>query len=301
MNGIENILNCRFSKDCYAPGIRIPSADFTQRKVPISPGNTKQSLPASKRVGKTYGLPSQLPQSPAQKSLALPMLERKTDDCKIQGVKKESKSMKRKWLIMVAAAAAVCGVASVAQAVPTSISGNITFVGGVELNTSSAATASEVLAWTGFGGSGSPFVESADGSFSGIAPGTSATFSSPWFFNSGAVSGLWSVGGFTFDLTSSHVVYQATTVEGGVAIGAATVEGIGAIMGNGESPEAMTWSFSINDPGAAGGNGLIFSFQVADGTIGSTPPPEVPDGGTTAMMLGLGVLGLGLIKKQMLA
>ena len=67
-----------------------------------------------------------------------------------------------------------------------------------------------------------------------------------------------------------------------------------------ENPEAMTWSFSINDPGAAGSSGLIFSFQVADGTIGAAPP-EVPDGGTTAMMLGLGVLGLGLIKKQMFA
>ncbi|HUA65805.1 MAG TPA: VPDSG-CTERM sorting domain-containing protein [Alphaproteobacteria bacterium] len=205
--------------------------------------------------------------------------------------------MKRKWLILVAAAAAVCGIAGVAQAVP--ISGSITFIGGVELDTSSAATATEVLAWTGFGGSGSPYVESADGSFAGIAPGTSATFTSPWFFDSGAVSGLWTVGGFTFDLTSSHIVYQATTVEDGVGIGAATVEGIGAVSGNGESPEAMTWSFSINDPGAAGTGGLIFSFQVADGTVGSIP--TVPDGGTTAMMLGLGVLGLGLIKKQMFA
>jgi hypothetical protein len=223
--------------------------------------------------------------------------------------KREREKMKRKWLIM-AAAAAVCGVVGVAQAVPTPISGNITFVGGVELNSSSSATASEVTAWTGFGGNGSPLVESADGSFAGIAPGTSATFSSPWFFNSGAVSSLWSVGGFTFDLTQSHVVYQATTVEGGVPIGAATVEGIGAIMGHGLSPEAMTWSFSINDPSAKGANGQqIFSFQLADGTVGSSESgggsgggsSTVPDGGTTAMMLGLGILGLGLIKKQMFA
>ncbi len=214
--------------------------------------------------------------------------------------------MKKKWLIMVAAAAAVCGMVGVAQAVP--ISGNITFVGGVQLNTSSSATASEVTAWTGFGGNGSPYVESADGSFSGISPGTSATFSAPWFFNSGAVSSLWSVGGFTFNLTSSHIVDQGTTVEGGVAIGSAVVEGIGAIMGHGDSPEAMTWSFSINDPGAAGKGGLIFSFQLADGTVGAstgtgtTPPTStVPDGGTTAMMLGLGMLSLGLIKKQMVA
>jgi hypothetical protein len=174
------------------------------------------------------------------------------------------------------------------------------------LNSSSAASASEVTAWTGFGGNGSPLVESADGSFASVTPGTAATFSAPWFFNSGAVNGLWSVGGFTFDLTSSHIVNQGTTVEGGVPIGSATVEGIGAIMGHGDNPEAMTWSFSINDPSAKGANGQqIFSFQVADGTVGSTsgttPPSGVPDGGTTAMMLGLGMLGLGLIKKQLVA
>ena len=207
--------------------------------------------------------------------------------------------MRSKWLIMVAAAAAVCGMVGVAQAVP--ISGNINFVGGVELNSSSSANATEVTSWSGFGGTGSPMVESADGSFAGITPGTAANFTSPWFFDSGSVANLWSVGGFTFDLTSSSIVSQGTTVEGGKAVGHVTVEGIGAIMGNGESAEAMTWSFSVNDPSAKG----IFSFQVADGTVGSTPggggETNVPDGGTTAMMLGLGVLGLGLIKKQMLA
>ena len=195
--------------------------------------------------------------------------------------------MKRKWLI-IAAVAAVCGIGGIAKAVP--ISGNITFAGGVELNASSAGTATEVLAFTGPGGTGSPTVISADGSFSSIAPGSTATFASDWFFNSGAVSSLWSVGGFTFDLTSSHIVFQG----GSPAI--VGVDGIGAIMGNGESPEAMTWSFSTSDPGAAGVSSLIFSFQVAGGTEAA-----VPDGGTTAMLLGLGVLGLGLVKKQILA
>ena len=198
--------------------------------------------------------------------------------------------MKRKWLL-IAAVAAVCGVGGIAQAVP--ISGNITFAGGVELNTSSAGTATEVLAFTGPGGSGSPTVISSDGSFSSIAPGSTATFASDWFFNSGAVSSLWSVGGFTFDLTSSHIVFQG----GSPAI--VGVDGIGAIMGNGESPEAMTWSFSTSDPGAAGTGGkLIFSFEVADGTTGAA---TVPDGGTTAMLLGLGILALGLVKKQIIA
>jgi hypothetical protein len=213
--------------------------------------------------------------------------------------------MKRKWLISAAVGLAVCGLSGVAQAVD--ISGNITFAGGVTLDTSSAATATEVTSWLGPNGTGSPSVVSGDGSFAGLA-GDSATFSAPWFFNSGTVDSLWSVGGFTFNLTHSSTVFQGTTVEGGVPIGGALVEGIGAIMGNGESPEAMTWSFSINDPGAEGKDGLTFSFQVADGTVPATTagpeettPQEVPDGGTTAMLLGLGVLGLGLVKKQLLA
>lgn len=59
-------------------------------------------------------------------------------------------------------------VAGMAQAVP--ITGDITFAGGVQLDTSSAGTATEVLAWTGPGGTGMPVVISDDGSFSGIAP-----------------------------------------------------------------------------------------------------------------------------------
>ncbi|HTV42189.1 MAG TPA: VPDSG-CTERM sorting domain-containing protein [Candidatus Sulfotelmatobacter sp.] len=202
--------------------------------------------------------------------------------------------MKKKWLIIAAVAAVVCGIGGIAQAVPDPISGNITFAGGVELNTSSAGTATEVLAWTGTGGSGMPVVISADGSFAGTV-GDTATFTQPWFFNSGTVTPLWSVGGFTFDLTSSHIIFQS----GSPAVVA--VNGIGAVMGNGESPEAMSWSFSTSDPGAGGSGGtLIFSFQSADATMGSGGG-AVPDGGTTAMLLGLGILALGLAKKQILA
>jgi hypothetical protein len=198
--------------------------------------------------------------------------------------------MKKKSLVLAAVAVAVCGLAGVAQAVP--ISGDITFAGGVELNTASAGTATEVLSWTGPGGSGMPVVISDDGSFSGVATGSTATFTAPWFFNSGAVASLWSVGGFTFNLTSSHIVFQGGSPAG------VLVDGVGAIMGNGLTPEAMSWSFSTSDPGATGVDGLVFSFQVADGTTGTS---AVPDGGTTAMLLGLGVLGLGLVKKQMFA
>jgi hypothetical protein len=193
--------------------------------------------------------------------------------------------MKNKWLTIAAVTAAAGGFAGVAQAIP--ISGDITFAGGVTLNTSSAANATEVFAFTGNNGTGSPYVVSADGSFSGLA-GDSATFAGDWLFNSGAVAKLWSVGGFTFDLTSSHIAFQGGSPAGVV------VDGIGAIIGpSGFDPEAMTWSFSISDPGAGTPEGLVFSFQSADGSV--------PDGGTTAMLLGLGVLGLGMLKKQIFA
>ena len=196
--------------------------------------------------------------------------------------------MKKKLLIIAAVTAAVCGLGGIAQAVP--ISGNITFAGGVELNSSSAGTATGVIAWTGANGLGFPEVISSDGSFSTVTPGSAVTFTAPWFFNSGAVIDLWSVGGFTFDLTSSHIVFQG----GSPAI--VGVDGTGTVSGFGSSSE-MTWSFSTSDPGASGANGtLIFSFQAASGTVAA-----VPDGGTTAMLLGVAVLGLGLVKKQILA
>ncbi|HEX3627607.1 MAG TPA: VPDSG-CTERM sorting domain-containing protein [Verrucomicrobiae bacterium] len=195
----------------------------------------------------------------------------------------------KKKLLLIAAVAAMCGV-GVAQAAPSDpINGQITFAGGVTLDNSSAGGATEVLSWTGPGGSGMPIVISSSGTFSGIAGGTAASFTAPWFFNSTSpVNSLWSVGGFTFDLTSSHIVFQGGNPAG------VLVDGIGAVMGNGLAPEAMTWEFATGDPSADG----VFSFQVADGTQGAA---TVPDGGTTAMLLGLGVLGLGLVKKQMFA
>lgn len=193
---------------------------------------------------------------------------------------------------MATVVAAVIGVFGTANACNINpICGDITFVGGVTLDTSSAGTATEVLSWTGPGGTGMPMVLSDDGSFSSIAPGTPVTFAAPWFFNSGSVASLWSVGGFTFNLGSSHIMFQGGNPAGVIVDGAGTVSGP---WWEGES--AMTWSFTTQDPGANGYCGAIFSFSAASGTMCS-----VPDSGTTVMLMGLGVLGLGLLKKQLIA
>lgn len=168
-----------------------------------------------------------------------------------------------------------------AQAVP--ISGAITFKGGVTLDTGNVGTATAVTAFV------DTAVESRDGSYAGIALQAPATFSAPWAFAAGKPA-LWTVGGFTFNLTSSSVAFQSPT--------ALVVSGIGSVSGNGFDPTATSWNFSTQTPGAqTPGVGLVFSFSAAAGS----PPggPGVPDGGMTAMMLGGSLVLLGFVRRQL--
>src|ERR1700740_158442 len=92
------------------------------------------------------------------------------------------------------------------------ITGNITWGGSVELDTSAPATATEVTAWHGTSTTpitGAPKVESVDGNLATfINVGDGTLFHAPWFFNTPAtmpISSFWSVDGFTFDLTTSAI------------------------------------------------------------------------------------------------
>jgi hypothetical protein len=168
-----------------------------------------------------------------------------------------------------------------APALATEISGTITFAGTVTLDTASAGSATQVTGWYGFGGVGNPFVASVGGDFDTyINPGDAATLTSPWFFNSGALPALWSVGGFTFDLVSSAITNQNAT---GV-----TVDGYGYASGNGFSASLGSWHFTTQDPSAGG----VFSFSAATG---------VPDGGSTLILLGSAILGLAVVIRRRLA
>jgi hypothetical protein len=81
----------------------------------------------------------------------------------------------------------------------------------------------------------------------------------PWIFDpSTPTPGLWSVGGFTFDLLSSTIVTQNAAF--------LRVTGTGIVSGNGFEPTAMGWSFSIANPG--GEPRTTFSFS-ATGDVGS--------------------------------
>ena len=130
------------------------------------------------------------------------------------------------------------------------ITGTITIKGGAQLNPPSANTVTQVTGW--LNGSGAkPTVASRSGNFTGfVTVGAPVTMAAPWNFGSG-LAGLWSVGGFTFNLTGSTIIKQGN--------GFLAVSGTGTIMGNGFDPTPGSWRFSTQNPPANG----VFSFSAS--------------------------------------
>lgn len=185
--------------------------------------------------------------------------------------------MKKNWIKKMAAAAAVVCMVGIAQATP--ITGNIGFSGAVDLNSTSANSATAATAWF------NTVAASPSGSFVGLVNNGDAvlmTGATPWSFNSGALANFWSVDGFTFNLISSSIYSQVG--------GFLNVSLAGTVIGNGFNATAFNGTFQVADPASSGPETFTerLSFN------------SVPDGGTTVVLLGLGLLGLGLFRKKML-
>jgi protein with PEP-CTERM/exosortase system signal len=159
------------------------------------------------------------------------------------------------------------------------VTGDITLFGTATIN-GNANTATMVTAYHGIGGTGSPFVATADGSFTGL-DGGAVTFAAPRSFNSGPVSNFWSVGGFVFNLIASSITVQAG--------GSLVVDGTGTITGNGFDATAASWHFTTQNPSAKG----VFSFSAATGA------GAVPDGGSTVALLGIGLGVIEFIRRKL--
>ena len=161
-------------------------------------------------------------------------------------------------LLLLALAFASPVVLPEAQARP--IIGDIDFSGVVTFDTISLATAKQVTNWN------TSFVTRDTGDFSGIGLGTHSVMSA-WTFNpSTATPALWSVGGFTFNLTSSAIVGQSAVF--------LNISGIGTISGNGFDPTPGLWSFTSSN--SNGTNNATFSFQA--NTV------AVPESSTVALL-----------------
>ena len=178
-----------------------------------------------------------------------------------------------KLLKLTIAVLAAALVASEARAVM--LDGAITFAGGAKFDTNSLATATRVILFK------SVKVMSEDGDFSAFVNDDDAVaMAVPYIFTpSTPTPGLWSVGGFTFDLDGSVVVLQNADF--------LLISGTGTITGNGFDPTPGTWSFTAQSPKANG----VFSFSSSDGF-------PAPDGGSTVALLGFGLTCVWMIRRK---
>ncbi|MGA3144024.1 MAG: VPDSG-CTERM sorting domain-containing protein [Verrucomicrobiota bacterium] len=188
--------------------------------------------------------------------------------------------MKNKW-IMIAGVITAMAVTSV-QAIPIvggiSLSGNYTVNGGGDLNIATAFTSFSGVEVTSMGGSyvGAGITATTPGSV------TMNTFS----FNPFPVLGLsplWTttVGTLaSFDLFSPISILQPGD-------NTLTLKGLGILYLAGYDPTPGTWVFTANQ----GGDSFSFSSSNA----------SVPDGGSTAMLLGAALSAVALLRKKLIA
>ena len=188
-------------------------------------------------------------------------------------------------LTLIAAGFALTAL-STQEAQAAKINGRIDFAGSVMFDSSALQSATQVLEWHDVFGNGPNLsnVANVTGTYhtfgGGIPLGTQATMAIPWVFTS-ATPGLWTVGGFTFDLSSATIIMQTGTF--------LDIEGVGTVSGNGFEVTNARWAFSVQNAG--GGGGEIFSF--------SANTASVPDGGSAVALLGISLVAIEFVRRKL--
>jgi hypothetical protein len=175
------------------------------------------------------------------------------------------------------------------QVQATSISGSISFDGGAVLLNNTLASATAIDSFGGAtmvsGGANLP-----TGTFAGLAT-TPVTMTAQGFtFSPGLspspINDLWS---FTAaGITYSFNLLSATGV---FANGSLDLSGQGILQVTGYADTAGTWTLDIN----GGGDGDNFNFDANNEVPNST---AVPDGSSSAMLLGASLTGIGLLSRK---
>lgn len=160
------------------------------------------------------------------------------------------------------------------KAIP--INGSIGFSGIFSTDNNSNFTAA-----TQFTSFTSTSVLGTSGDYAIVTDGTAVTFT-PFSFSASGVTPLWSFG--YGPLTYS---FDATTVSVTTTTNSIIAEGAGYAYITGFDATPGTWIITSNGAGAS------FTFSASS---------TVPDGGTTALLVGLGLVGMGLfVRRRQLA
>jgi hypothetical protein len=185
--------------------------------------------------------------------------------------------MKKTILAVLAMGALSCALFS-QQAQADQIKGAI-LIGGRVIFGAPLGSATTVTTWFDvFQTPGMSSVLATSDDFSSVTLLSSATMATPWVFNpSTPTPGLWSVGGFTFDLTSATIVTQISNF--------LNVEATGVIHGIGFDDTPGTFQFTVT------GSGIRLGFAAL------TTAVPTPDGGATVMLLGAALGALGLARR----
>jgi hypothetical protein len=187
----------------------------------------------------------------------------------------KSINMPRRMFI---AAAALLSLVCTAHAVP--ISGGISLAGGYTVNTGNLNTATAFTSFT------EEVVTSRSGDFitAGIAVGAAADQNAFSFNPFAPVTPLWtipSVPGASFSLTNLTLLDQPGD-------NSMELRGTGILTLPGYDPTNGAWIFTANQLG----DPLTFSWSSSNAATG------IPEGGTTAAMLGAALLLVGVVARR---
>ena len=195
------------------------------------------------------------------------------------------KNLTKTILTLIAAGFALTAL-STQEAQAAKINGRIDFAGSLMFDSSALQNVTQVVEWRDvFGNAGFSNVAAFNGSFVGFVNlGDQATMATPWTFlpPPGGQPALWSVGGFTFDLTSATVVTQNAMF--------LNIRGVGTVSGNGFEDTTARWAFTVQNAG--GGTGDFFSFS-------ANTSSSVPDGGSAVALLGISLVAIEFVRRKL--
>jgi hypothetical protein len=196
----------------------------------------------------------------------------------------------------IAALGALAFGAYAAQAVPATITGGISFFFG-------GGTASSAAGTTTISFDNNQTVVGGTGDYLGVPFGTPATFTSVSYTGTGAGAKLtgpilpeWTLTladgtTYSFDLLSLD--------NGDTGIGqfsaSTVISGTGVAHITGKTPTTANWNLI----GFGGGDGALFFFLNATSASGTASGIAAPDGGLTAILLGLGFLGVAGLRRKL--